>query len=158
MRPLRLAMALVLLTAASACIMPPPASERASDAARELNLAARFGRMDVAVERTAGVARQQFIERHSEWGRSLRIVDIELAGIEMSDTFHALVYVDISWERMDEGTLRVTRLAQSWQDEGKGWQLMRERRVTGDLGLFGERVATNDEPHPDVHFASKTIR
>jgi len=158
MRPLRLLVALLALASASACIMPPPASERASDAARELNLAARFGRMDVATERTSVATRQQFLARHAEWGKSVRIVDVELAGLQMSDTFHALVYVDISWVHVDEGNLRVTRLAQTWQDEGKGWQMVRERRVTGDLGLFGERVARNDEPHPDVHFASKTIR
>jgi hypothetical protein len=79
-------------------------------------------------------------------------------GLQMTDTFHAVIYVDISWVRVDEGNLRVTRLAQNWQDEGKGWQFTREQRVSGDLGLFGERVAQLAEPHSDVHFASKTIR
>ena len=41
---------------------------RVVDAVGELNLAARFGRMDLAASRTHRAARSSFIERHASWG------------------------------------------------------------------------------------------
>lgn len=138
--------------------MPPPPGARAADAARELNLAARFGRMDIALERTAPGARSHFLTRRSDWGKGVRVVDVEVTGLEMQDKENALIYVDVSWVRIEEGSLRMTRLAQRWQDIA-GWQLVRERRAGGDLGLFGEAVVVlTPEPRGDVHFPSRTIR
>ncbi len=148
----------MLLLWATSCVSPPPASERATDAARELNLAARFGRMDVALSSTSGAARKNFLSRRSEWGKNVRIVDVELAGMNMPDAEHAEIQVDYSWTRIDEGVLRTTRIAQNWEDVGNGWKLIRERRLLGDLGLFGEPVPqASGEPHPDVQFATKVI-
>jgi hypothetical protein len=143
--------------AASACLAPQTPAQRATDAARELNVAARFGRMDVAVERTANPARPSFLERHKDWGKELRVLDVELASMSMSDAHQALVLVDISWMRMGEGSLRSTRLAQTWRDDD-GWQLVREQRVAGDAGLFGEPVQILRPESLDAHFPSKTIR
>jgi len=157
---MRLAVALlaVCLLPVASCLAPPPASQRATDAARELNLAARFGRMDLAVGRTAPGAREQFIERRAQWGHSLRILDIELAGLSMNESTRALVYVDVAWVRMNEDELRSTRLAQTWHEQDHGWLLVREQRVSGDLGLFGEHVTVVQRPLVDVHFPSRTIR
>jgi hypothetical protein len=143
--------------ALAACIAPQGPAQRATDAARELNIAARFGRMDIAAGHTASGARSRFIERRSEWGKELRVVDIELAGLSMADPHQALVLVDVAWVRMNEGALRSTRIAQTWRDDD-GWQLVREQRVAGDLGLFGERVQVVRPESQDVHFPSKTIR
>ena len=71
----------------------------------------------------------------------------------------AKIQVDYSWTRVSEGVLRTTRIAQDWEDAGTGWKLVREKRVQGDLGLFGEPVATtSSEPHEDVQFATKIIQ
>jgi hypothetical protein len=59
---------------------------------------------------------------------------------------------------MDESQLRATRVAQVWRQQDGGWKLTRERRVAGDVGLFGEPVEVLHPPSPDVHFASQTIR
>jgi len=146
------------LLALSSCLAPPPASARVTDAARELNLATRFGRMDVAVGRTAAGARETFVARRSEWGRAIRIVDVELAGLSMPDEHSALLQVDVAWVRADDDTLRSTRLAQVWKDDEGGWRMVREKRMAGDAGLFGEPVQIVRRKRPDVHFASKTIR
>lgn len=142
----------------TSCLAPQGPASRATDAARELNLAARFGRMDLAVGRTSAGARSSFLERRAEWGKNVRVLDVELAGMAMKNPQNALIYVDVAWVRMDEGALRTTRVAQTWKDDDSGWQLVREQRVAGDLGLFGEYVARPQPAHRDVQFPSKTIR
>ncbi len=150
---------LVLALGLGACFAPPSQSQRVTDAARDLNIAARFGRMDIAVEHAARGARQSFLDRRSTWGHNLRVLDVQLSGLQLKDDKHATVDVDISWERMNEGMLRQTRVAQLWRDTEKGgWQLVREKRVAGDMGLFGEEVEVLHPEHRDVHFPSKTIR
>ena len=141
------------------CMAPITPGQRLTEAARELNEEARFGRMDVAISRTSPGARPSFAQRRAAWGGNVRVVDIALVGISIEDDrLRALVTVDISWTRMDEGSLRTTRIAQVWTDRDGAWVLTRERRVAGDVGLFGERVQVVHPPSPDVHFASKTIR
>lgn len=158
MRWVRAALVGALVVSAPACLTPPPASAQAIDAARELNVAARFGRMDIAVERTAKAARAVFLQRHAQWGKNVRVLDVELSGMQMKDSHHAVIHVDVSWERIDESMLRETRLAQNWLDRGGGWQLTRERRIAGDIGLFGERVEVLRPPPDNAHFPVTTIR
>jgi hypothetical protein len=138
------------------CVAPPSQATRATDAARELNLASRFGRMDIALGNTAPGARESFLERRVQWGKEVRIVDVELAGMSMKDELNAVIQVDVAWVRADDDTLRATRIAQTWRDDG-GWHLMREQRMAGDLGLFGERVTMTPVEQRDVQFPSKTI-
>jgi hypothetical protein len=156
MRKLWLSVALLPL-ALGACMTPPSPAERITDAAMELNLAARFGQLDVAVSRTAKASRPDFMKRHAEWGQSIRIVDVEMASLSLPESDKALVLVDYAWVRNTEGTMRATRLEQTWKDDG-GWHLVRERRLSGDLGLLGEAVPPTPTKHPDTQFATRTIR
>jgi hypothetical protein len=137
---------------------PPAPSELASDAARDLNLAARFGQLGAAAAHASERERPEFLKRRSAWGKTLRVVDTELAGFEMQTHEDAKVFVDIVWLRMDEMTVRSTRIAQFWRDyRVGGWLLVREKRVEGDLGLFGEPVERAPSRAKDVHFPTKVI-
>jgi hypothetical protein len=136
---------------------PPTQAQRVTESAREMNLATRFGRMDVALGHAAKGAQQSFIERRGEWGKRVRIVDIELAGLSMKDELNATIQVDVAWVFVDDDTLRTTRIAQTWRDDG-GWHMVREQRLAGDLGLFGEPVELSRRGSADVQFESKTIR
>jgi len=140
-----------------ACMTPPTPAERVTDAAMELNLAARFGQLDVAVSRTARAARPDFMKRHAAWGQHIRIVDVEMASLSLPETDKAVVLVDYAWVRNTEGTMRATRVEQHWKDDG-GWHLVRERRLAGDLGLLGEVAPATVTTHPDAHFATRTIQ
>ena len=140
------------------CLAPRAASERAIDAARELNLAARFGRMDVALGLTAQSVRDSFLEHRATWGRNVRVLDVELGSFSMPNSDHAAVEVDYSWSRANESQLRTTRVAQDWRDNGGGFKLVRERRIAGDLGLFGEVGAMPMAATArDTQFATKVI-
>jgi hypothetical protein len=160
--PLLVGSPLVLGTGCGALAAQTPAA-KIQEAAREANTAARFGRMDVALEHTAQGTKEQFMKRHAGWGGSIRVFEMELAGFNMPDSDSATVLVDYQWMYLDENTLHSTRVEQTWRGdtEARGWKLTRERRIGGDIGLFGEVRAKHDpdeQPHGDVHFPTKTIR
>lgn len=138
------------------CVTPPSPAERITDAAMALNVAARFNQLDVAAARADRAHRDEFIRRRAAWGNTLRIVDVEMASLSLPQSDRAVVLVDYAWIRNSEGTIRATRIEQHWKDDG-GWHLVRERRLTGDVGLFGEAVP-EAPPRPDKQFATRTIR
>ncbi|MEI9937165.1 MAG: hypothetical protein WDO69_08055 [Pseudomonadota bacterium] len=149
---------LICALSLGACVMPPPASEKASDAARELNMSARFGNLDVAAKKATNEAREDFLQRHSLWGNEIRVVDVELAGMNMPDSDHAVFDVNYSWMRSNESTLRVTRVTQRWTSLKGAWSLETERRAAGDVGLFGEHVDVLRPAEHNAQFATKVIR
>jgi hypothetical protein len=111
----------------------------AQEAALELNLNARFGRMELAAERVSPKARDQFFDRRRAWGGSVRIADYDMTGLKMKGEDDAETFVKIAWYRANEGDLRVTTLKQKWHSDAKGdWKLTEEQRLDGDLGLLGE--------------------
>ncbi len=129
------------------------------EAASNLNMATRFGRMDVATELVAPASLQDFAKRHAAWGGALRIVDVEYQGIQFVDDNKAIVFVAVGWQRPDEPNLRVTHLAQVWDYGQGGWKLTDETRSAGDVGLIGEPTEyLRPDSRPDVHFPSITIR
>jgi hypothetical protein len=114
--------------------------------------------MDLALERTDATEQASFRQRRAAWGRGINIVDVELSGLEFKSDVDAVAYVDIAWVRADDATLRTTRLAQHYRDSGRGYKLVREERIAGDLGLLGERVELVRAPTADAHFPTRVIR
>jgi hypothetical protein len=151
-----------LLFCACAAINASPAA-RAQEAANELNLNTKFGRMEMAAERVAPKAKEQFYEHHKGWGGKVRVADYELAGMKMNGDDTAEVVVKVAWFVIDEGDLRTTTLRQKWKGDIKGdWKMVEEARVDGDLGLLGEKVeapAAAKEPakrrsFPTIHIGN----
>lgn len=136
---------------------PPPA--RAQDAANELNLNARFGRMEMAAEGVSPKAREAFFERRRGWGGNIRIADYELAGLKMQGEEDAEIYVKIAWYRANEGDLRTSTLKQKWHEFKGDWKLVDESRLDGDVGLLGEPApAFSAEPSAPKRTQFPTIR
>lgn len=133
MRPPLLAAWLLLC---AGCLAPPGPAERLNNTAYELNTATRFGRMDVAVGRVATHERERFMARHARWGRIKRIVDVELEGVRLLTPSTAEVRLAVSWQRLDESTLRTSLVAQKWMEGKQDWELVEEIRAGGDPGLF----------------------
>jgi len=146
-----------LTTAVTGCFAPMSPVQRVSDSARDLNVATRFGKMDLVASHVDPSFRSDFMARRAQWGRDLRLVDLELAGIQVQDSTHALVLIDVSWVPLRDGILRGTRVEQRWRDDGRGWKVIGEQRQGGDTGLFGELLVPQNRPHPDVHLPSRTI-
>ena len=57
---------------------------KAQEAVNELNLNARFGRMELAGEFVAPKAKELFFERRKAWGGKVRVADYEVSGIKMT--------------------------------------------------------------------------
>lgn len=133
MRPFVLGLA---LACASCMALPPSSMERLSQAAYDLNTATRFGRMDIAADSVAIEAKTDFARRHRGWGRELRIVDLELEGVQMVDNESAEVSLVVSWHRLDDATLQNTVIAQRWTQTTSDWKLVDETVSSGPTGIF----------------------
>lgn len=131
------------------------------EAAQELNVNARFGRMEMAAEHVAPPAKEQFFERRKAWGNRVRVADYEVAGMRLAKGEEdAEMIVKIAWYRVDEGDLRQTTLRQKWHDFKGEWKLTEESRIDGDIGLLGERVqqVAPSTPAGPRHAQFPTIR
>lgn len=113
---------------------------RAQEAANDMNVNARFGRMEIASEKVAPKAKDAFFERRRGWGNRVRIADYELAGMKMKGETDADMFVKVAWYLVDEGDLHVTTVKQSWHDFKGDWKLVEETRTDGDAGLLGETI------------------
>ena len=158
MRALRVSMIALLALMASACLGNQSKLSRLQDSAHNLNVAMRFGRMDIATELVAPRSMSDFTQKHRGWGRELRLIDVEFQGIQPRGE-DATVLVAVGGQRHDEQDLRMTQLMQTWRYGTKGWKLIEEERVGGDFGLLGEQVEVlRPESRGDAHFRSITIR
>lgn len=129
---------LLLGLSLSACVVPPTSSQRLTESAYDLNTAARFGRMDVALEHVRDTVRDEFTQRHAGWGRSVRVVDIEFGTMAIRKDGDAEVVVTVLWQRLDETTMRSTDIAQRWTEKRSTWWMIAEQERSGDRGLLAE--------------------
>lgn len=129
------------------------------DEAQDLNVASRFGRLDVASQFAAPEAQRVFLERRKDWGSDIRVLDLQIDHVQVKDQDTAEVTLQVDWTRPTEGLLRSTRLQQTWASKSQGpWRLQSERQIQGDRGLFGEKAkAKYLTPANDTHFQSRSL-
>jgi hypothetical protein len=129
------------------------------DEAQDLNVASRFGRLDVASQFAAPEAQRVFLERRKDWGDGIRVLDLQIDHVQVKDSSNAEVTLQVDWTRPTEGLLRSTRLQQTWSTKDQGpWRLQSERQVHGDRGLFGEKAKAKFlAPANDTHFKSRSL-
>jgi hypothetical protein len=126
--------------------MAPSVGAKLQEAASEMNLNTRFGRMEMAVEKIAPKERDDWAKRHKAWGGRIRIADTEMAGTRIVSEGEADVTVRVAWYRQDEQELRTTTVKQKWKDVNGEWKLVGEARLDGDVGLLGEPPAAGAAP------------
>jgi hypothetical protein len=147
-RPFVLAACAALCLAATGCPAPLSRSARAQDAAQEMNLQARFGRIAVALDRVAPKERDAFTRRHKAWGSNVRISDHEMAGMRLTGDEDAEVSVREAWFRPDENEMRMTTIRQKWHDHKGEWLLVSEERADGDVGLLDDAPLPTNAADP----------
>jgi hypothetical protein len=129
----------VLALAGGACASPPGSLAAAREAAQALNLDARFGRNELAMDHVAPSARDEYAAHHRAWGSGVRVADVEMSGMKPQGDHDVDVIVRVGWYRPEQEELLSTTVKQRWHDAG-GWQLVGEERLDGDMGLLGETV------------------
>ncbi|MCU0656983.1 MAG: hypothetical protein MUF64_17525 [Polyangiaceae bacterium] len=147
MRPLHALAALAL--ALTACAAPSRA-QRVQEAAYELNVGLRFGHTSMALEKVASQERAEFLKRHRHWNGKLRVVDVDLVGMNVREG-EADVFVSIQWQRSDLSDVFTSVIQQKWKDHRGTWLLTSEALAQGDKGLFLEetRTAGAEEPREE---------
>jgi hypothetical protein len=142
-----------LLPLAAGCPAPVTGGARCQEAARDMNLDAQFGRMELAAEKVAPQGREAFVSHRAGWGGKVRIVDSELAGLKLNkDEDEAEITVRVAWQRVDEGDLQTTRVRQKWKDFRGDWKLVDEDRFDGAIGLLGEPVVRRPVERKNAQF------
>jgi hypothetical protein len=143
--------------------MPPSGAAQAQEAAQELNVNTRFGRMEMAIERVAVKEREAWLATHKAWGGKIHIADVEMAGVKAKGDEEAEVIVRVAWYLAEQLELRSTTLKQHWKDVNGDMMLVGETRIDGDLGLLGEKIppppaAASDDAQPKEPARFPTIR
>lgn len=142
---------------ATGCPTPPSRAARMQEAANEFNANARFGRMELVVERVSNKERDAFLRRHKAWGSQVRIADLEVSSMRLLTDDTAEVTVRVGWYRPEQGELRSTLLKQRWRDYRGDWMLVGEEKADGDPGLLGEQVMVEMPPRTTVQFPTVRI-
>ena len=139
---------LFFLVASSACLSgclgQPTGAAAAQEAARELTINLRFGRMELVMERVAPAERDTYVASHRGWGNVIRIADAELDGMRLVSKEEAMVIVKVAWYEPTAQELRVTTLRQTWKETKGDWLLFAEARADGDVGLLGEPMPASN--------------
>jgi hypothetical protein len=130
-----LALTLGVALASVGCLAPPSSAQRLTDNAIEMNTAMRFGRMDIAGDYVEQKARATFAVEHAAWGKSLRIVDLEYAGMQLKEKDEAETYVTVSWQTLADPTMHETKVVQHWTSDKGRWTIDSET-TEGDPGLL----------------------
>src|SRR5260370_12835959 len=96
MRP-KTVLRLVFVPASVACATPPTAMAHAQETAQQANLDARFGRNELVMEHVAPAARDAYAAHHRGWGTTVRVADLELAGMRAAHHHHLARTVRVAW-------------------------------------------------------------
>lgn len=127
-----------LVAALGGCFANRSSTDRLLDAAHEHNGAVRFGRMDIALDHVSASTKSKWLERRAAWKNGVRIIDVELEGMQMRTNSEANVQVRVAWQRIDEADMRSTELMQTWRSSDGPWQLVGEDCTGGDKTLLDE--------------------
>ena len=142
---LLLGLAVWLLPAGGCLLSNMEPSEKLNDAILGMNEAARWGRVDLALQYIDPVYRSRFLESHHGWGRTIEVADSELLRIEVApDQDAAVALVAFSWYKPDRMSLRSTVLRQVWKRYDGNYILGSEEVIEGDAELLkapGKRLS-----------------
>jgi hypothetical protein len=134
----RLFLATLFLAVLGGCGANRSSTDKLLDAAHEHNGAVRFGRMDIALDHVSASTKSEWLRRRAAWKNNVRIIDVELEGMQLVAMGVATVQVRVAWQHVDEADVRSTEVLQKWQSKDGPWQIVGEDCTGGDLTLLVE--------------------
>ena len=99
----------------------------------------RWGRLPAAEQQVAPAARPNFARRHAQWGRAVRIVDVEMEGTRVSGLI-GVARAHYTWTRAQDVSTRETVIETRWHAGMDGnWIIEDERVISGDATMLALR-------------------
>jgi hypothetical protein len=122
------------------------------EAVQDGNEAARWGRMDIALEKVDRRYARQYALSHHDWGDGIQMADVDVESIQMAEDENvATVVVAFGWYDYDTMTLQRTVIRQKWSSvEAGGFVLTEEEIIDGNERL----LEPPPEPEEDEEAAS----
>jgi len=100
------------------------------EAVQDGNEAARWGRLDIAMEKVAPGYVREYARRHHDWGSAIQMADVEILRMQMADDEKkATVVVAFGWYDYDTMTLERTVVRQKWNSLSAGGFVLAEEEV-----------------------------
>ena len=145
------ALALALASGSAGCLFSNASAEtHLRDAVYGFNDAARWGRLDLAVQVVAPGSRARVRSSRGRWGRDLQVADSEVLEIQVDDDRQgATSVVTVRWYQRSSMLVAETRLRQRWTRSGTGYVLVEESVLEGDeqlLDLPEAQTSGDEEP------------
>ena len=110
--------------------------QRFSDAAYEVNDAARWGQLDIASEHVAPHYRTRFLELRREWGERISVAEADVVHMHIDrEKDRAFSVVNLTWTN-DGITVRKSVVSQTWTSQRGKFRLIEETLKSGDPALF----------------------
>ncbi len=108
------------------------------EAVQDGNEAARWSRMDIAMEKVAPAYAAEYARRHYDWGEGIQLADLDIVSMQMADDEKtATVVVSFRWYEYDTMTLQRTVVRQRWNSlSAGGFVLVEEVVVDGNERLL----------------------
>lgn len=140
----------VAATLAAGCGGAARMGESLVDTVTAYNQGVRWGRFPAAAAHVPPGERSTFLDQRDELAEDLRITDYELVGVEQTGSRSARVHVKYTWFKNSEDIVRETHADQQWEQLGKAWIIVDERRLRGAEmpGLLEPEVGPDGEAAP----------
>jgi hypothetical protein len=132
-----LVLSLALPVLGGCFLMNVQADERLRESVYGLNEEARWGRIDLALERVSPAYQGKFARRRALWGRRIQIADSDMTHLKLDDDKDkATSLVAVSWYDYATMTVHQTLVQQHWKRVDIRYMLTDERVLDGDPALL----------------------
>ena len=110
---------------------------RFQDAAYTLNDASRWSNVDLAMQHVSPSYASRFVERHSQWGESISIAEVDLVRLQVApDKKSAVSEITLTWYSDGGVMVRTSSITQKWDAEKGKFKLVDEAIRRGDPAVF----------------------
>jgi len=144
---------LLALIGGAACRTPAQRREDFGNAVRMYNEGVRWQRWSHAAAYIPAAERPDFVDERADLEKELRIDDFEVLRQDLAvGGQRATVRVRYTWHLDREGIVHETTATQGWEQRGRRWYMVEERRARGpEMPGVAEPVEVGEGPQDRVN-------
>jgi len=126
-----LSMLVVVVSSVAACGGGLRDQETIDDVVRSYNESVKWERFDRAAIRLPPKQRAQAVDDWDTRAKDVKITEWELVKIDPKNKKEMRAQIKLSWYKDSEQILRETHEVQTWEQHGKEWVLVEDKRLKG---------------------------